>query len=108
MVVTSQTLYAATAASAKEYAILLAMGIPRKRVTATVLVQSFWVGLFGVLIAYPTVHGLAYVGRFLGVVIPLPWDLLGVAAAVTLGMAMFAGFMALRSVRRIEPMSLLR
>jgi putative ABC transport system permease protein len=108
MVVTSQTLYAATAASAKEYAILLAMGIPRRRVTATVLVQSFWVGLFGVLIAYPTVHGLAYLGRFLGVVIPLPWDLLGVAAGVTLVMSLFAGFMALRSVRRIEPMSLLR
>jgi putative ABC transport system permease protein len=108
MVVTSQTLYAATAASAKEYAILLAMGIPRRRVTATVLVQSFWVGLFGVLIAYPLVHGLAYLGRFAGVIIPLPWDLLGLAAAVTLVMALFAGFMALRSVRQIEPMSLLR
>src|SRR5207244_3345061 len=54
-VVTSQTLYAATAASAKEYAILLAMGIPRRKVTLTVLVQSFWVGLFGILVAYPTV-----------------------------------------------------
>lgn len=108
MVVTSQTLYAATAASAKEYAILLAMGIPRRRVTATVLIQSFWVGLFGILVAYPTVHGLAYLGRFAGVIIPLPWQLLALAGVVTLVMALFAGFMALRSVRRIEPMSLLR
>ena len=108
MVVTSQTLYAATAASAKEYAILLAMGIPRRRVTMTVLVQSFWVGLFGVIAAYPMVHGLAYVGRFIGVNIPLPWKLLSVAAVVTLVMALLAGLMALRSVRRIEPMSLLR
>jgi putative ABC transport system permease protein len=108
MVVTSQTLYAATAASAKEYAILLAMGIPRRRVTATVLIQSFWVGLFGIVVAYPTVHGLAYLGRFAGVVIPLPWQLLTIAAVVTLVMSLFAGFMALRSVRRIEPMSLLR
>jgi putative ABC transport system permease protein len=106
--VTSQTLYAATAASAKEYAILLAMGIPRRRVTATVLIQSFWVGLFGIVVAYPTVHGLAYLGRFAGVIIPLPWQLLTIAAAVTLVMSLFAGFMALRSVRRIEPMSLLR
>lgn len=108
MVVTSQTLYAATAASAKEYAILLAMGIPRRRVTATVLVQSFWVGLFGIVFAYPTVHGLAYVGRFAEVQIPLPWPLLAIAAGVTLVMSLLAGFMALRSVRRIEPMSLLR
>jgi putative ABC transport system permease protein len=108
VVVTSQTLYAATTASAKEYAILLAMGIPRRRVTATVLIQSFWVGLFGVLFAYPVVHGLAWMGRFVEVIIPLPWELLAVAAAVTLVMALVAGLMALRSVRRIEPMSLLR
>jgi putative ABC transport system permease protein len=108
MVVTSQTLYAATTASAKEYAILLAMGIPRRKVTLTVLIQSFWVGLFGLVAAYPTVHGLAYLGRFFGVLIPLPLNLLATAAVVTLVMAMFAGFLALRSVRRIEPMDLLR
>jgi len=107
-VVTSQTLYAATTASAKEYAILLAMGIPRQRVTRTVMVQSFWVGLFGILLAYPTVHGLAEMGRLAGVVIPLPWELLAIVAVVTLVMSLLAGLVALRSVRKIEPMSLLR
>lgn len=107
-VVTSQTLYAATAASAKEYAILLAMGIPRSKVTLTVIVQSFWVGLFGILLAYPTVHLLAELGKFAEVIIPLPWELLGVAAGVTMVMSMVAGLIALRSVRQIEPMSLLR
>ena len=107
-VVTSQTLYAATAASAKEYAILLAMGIPRSKVTMTVLVQSFWVGLFGIAFAYPLVHGLAYLGRFLGVQIPLPWEILVIAGTVTMVMSMLAGLVALRSVRRIEPMDLLR
>ncbi|HKB01239.1 MAG TPA: ABC transporter permease [Gemmataceae bacterium] len=108
MVVTSQTLYAATTASAKEYAILLAMGIPRRKVTATVLVQSFWVGLFGIVLAYPVVHLLAYAGRLVEVIIPLPWELLALAAGVTLVMALIAGLVALRSVRQIEPMSLLR
>jgi putative ABC transport system permease protein len=107
-VVTSQTLYAATTASAKEYAILLAMGIPRQKVTRTVLVQSFWVGLFGILLAYPTVHGLAEMGKFFGVVIPLPWQLLVIAAGVTMVMSLLAGLVALRSVRKIEPMNLLR
>jgi putative ABC transport system permease protein len=107
-VVTSQTLYAATAASAKEYAILLAMGIPRWRITLTVLVQSFWVGLFGILLAYPTVHGLAWLGRLLNVQIPLPWEILAIAGGVTMVMALVAGLFALRSVRSIEPMTLLR
>src|SRR5216110_2862753 len=44
-VVTSQTLYAAVAASLREYAILQALGIPRWRMAATVVAQSFWVGL---------------------------------------------------------------
>jgi putative ABC transport system permease protein len=107
-VVTSQTLYAATAASAKEFAILLAMGIPRWRITMTVIIQSFWVGIFGVIAAYPIVHGLAFLGRYLDVVIPLPWELLVGTGVITMVMAMFAGLVALRSVRGIEPMSLLR
>jgi putative ABC transport system permease protein len=108
MVVTSQTLYAATAASAKEYAILLAMGIPRRKVTRTVIVQSFWIGLFGVILAYPAAQLLAFLGRFLEVMIPLPWLLMAFAAGVTLVMSLIAGVLALRSVRRIEPMTLLR
>lgn len=107
-VVTSQTLYAATTASAKEYAILLAMGIPRWRITGTVLVQSFWVGLFGVMVAYPCILGLVELGKFLDVTIPLPWELLTFAGGITLVMALFSGLIALRSVRTIEPMSLLR
>src|SRR5205814_8094454 len=57
-VVTSQTLYAATAASMKEYAVLRAMGIPRWRMALTVLAQSFWVGVAGVALAIPTVFAL--------------------------------------------------
>ena len=56
-VVTSQTLYAATTASAKEYAILLAMGIPRAqgdgdRARAIVLGRA----VRHRCSAYPTVH----------------------------------------------------
>ena len=54
-----------------------------------------------------TAAGLGF-GRFAGVMIPLPWPLLAFAAGVTLVMSLAAGVVALRSVRRIEPMSLLR
>jgi putative ABC transport system permease protein len=108
MVVTSQTLYAATTASSREFAILLALGIPRWRVSLTVLIQSFWIGVIGVIVAYPTVHGLAALAAVGGVNVLLPPWLLGGAAGVTMVMAMISGLLALRSVRQIEPMTLLR
>jgi putative ABC transport system permease protein len=107
-VVTSQTLYAATAASLKEYAVLRAMGIPRWRMSAMVLAQSFWVGIFGIALALPTVYGLAQVGNELGAKVLLPWQLLTLAVGVTMLMAMLAGLAALRSLRLIEPVALLR
>jgi putative ABC transport system permease protein len=107
-VVTSQTLYAATAASLKEYAVLRAMGIPRWRMAATVLAQSFWVGVAGVALALPTVFGLAQVGNELGAKVQLPFELLALAIIVTMVMAMLSGLAALRSLRLIEPVALLR
>ena len=107
-VVTSQTLYAATAASMKEYAVLRAMGIPRWRMALTVVAQSFWVGVAGVALAIPTVFALAHIGGELGAKVMLPWELLTVSVGVTMVMALLSGLWALRSLRLIEPVALLR
>lgn len=107
-VVTMQTLYAATIASAKEYATLFALGIPRGRVYRLVLAQAFWVGIFGVIVAYPVVQLLALGAEAAGTRVILRWEVLAGAAVITLGTAILAGLVALRSVRTIEPMSLLR
>lgn len=108
MVVTIQTLYAATIASAKEYATLFALGIPRWRVYATVLFQAFWIGIFGIAVAYPVVQLLAAGARAAGTQVILRWEVMAGTAVITMGMAMVAGLFALRSVRGIEPISLLR
>ncbi|HYV36509.1 MAG TPA: ABC transporter permease, partial [Gemmataceae bacterium] len=107
-VVTSQTLYAATAASFKEYAVLRAMGIPRWRMASTVLAQSFWVGVAGVAVALPSVYILAFAADEMGAKVLLPWQLLVLSVSVTMVMAMGSGLMALRSLRLIEPVALLR
>lgn len=107
-VITAQTLYSATAANAKEFAILLALGIPRWRISAMVLTQSFWVGVIGIALAYPVCLGLKYGARQVGADVDLRWEVLLGTAVVTVGMALAAGFFALRSVRQIEPMNLLR
>jgi len=108
MVVTSQTLYAATTASAREYAILLALGIPRWRVSWAVLTQSFWVGLLGVVVSFPAVFGLGELANLGGIKVRLPIELLAATVVITLTMAMISGLVALRSVRQIEPNTLLR
>lgn len=107
-VVTSQTLYAATAACQKEYAVLRALGIPRWRISAMVMAQSLWVGMLGLIVALPVVHGLASLCRSAGVPLQLPGWLQGATAGVTVVLAVFSGLMALRSVRLIEPATLLR
>jgi putative ABC transport system permease protein len=107
-VITSQTLYAATAASVREFAVLRALGIPRRRMVRMVLAQSFWIGIIGILLGLPAVFGLAWVAEMLGTKVILPETLLVATGAGTLAMAVLSGLGALRSLRLVEPAALLR
>lgn len=108
LVVTSQMLYAATAASLREYAVLRALGIPRWRMAAMVLMQSFWVGIFGIALAMPVVFVLGAAGNFAGARVVLPTWLFAGGNALTMTMALLSGLAALRSLRLVEPITLLR
>ncbi|MBY0514870.1 MAG: FtsX-like permease family protein, partial [Gemmataceae bacterium] len=88
--------------------ILLALGIPRGRIMGMVLAQSFWVGAIGISLAYPICLGLRQLALLGTVDVDLRWEVIVGTAVVTTGMVMLAGLLALRSVRQIEPMSLLR
>jgi putative ABC transport system permease protein len=107
-VVTSQTLYAATVASLREYAVLRAMGIPRWRMALMVLAQSFWIGAAGIALALPVAFGLSEVGNQVGAKVILRWWLVSGTVAVTMLMAVLSGLTALRSLRLVEPVNLLR
>jgi putative ABC transport system permease protein len=102
-VVTSQTLYAATAASQREFATLRAMGIPKWRLKFTVLAQSFWVGLFGVALAAPLTVLLAEMANNLGTNVRLHPVILLSAAGITMLMAVVSGLAALRSFQNVDP-----
>jgi putative ABC transport system permease protein len=102
-VITSQTLYAATAASQREYATLRAMGIPRWRLRFSVLAQSFWVGLFGILIAIPITLGLTEGANSMGTSVRLHPVILVGTAAITISMALGSGLAALRSFQKVDP-----
>ena len=102
-VVTSQTLYAATAASQREFATLRAMGIPTWRLQLTVLVQALWVGFFGLLVAGPLSFLLAVGANAIGTQVRLHPLVMLAAAAVTLVMALVSGLAALRSFQGVDP-----
>ncbi len=106
--VTSQTLYAATAASLRQYAVLDALGIPTWRMCAMVVNQSFWVGLLGIGVALPASLGSARIVESLGARILMPPWMLGTAALLTMVMALLSGLVSLRSLRQVEPAALLR
>jgi putative ABC transport system permease protein len=102
-VVTSQTLYAATAASQREFSTLRAMGIPRWRLKLNVLVQSFWVGLFGLCTAFPLVLLLSETANAMGTAVRLHPLILSSSAAITMLMALGSGLAALRSFQNVDP-----
>lgn len=102
-VVTSQTLYAATAASQREFATMRAMGIPGWRLQLTVLEQSFWVGIFGIIVAGPMTFILARMAEQLGTGVRLHPLILISAAGITLVMSLLSGLAALRSFQHVDP-----
>jgi len=106
-VVTYQTLRSATVASLKEYAVLRALGIPRFRMMLMVLSQSFWVGFAGIVVATPLIHFFAMIGN-IGAKVILPWWLWTSAISITMTVALMSGLLALRTLRNIEPVTLLR
>jgi putative ABC transport system permease protein len=106
--VTSETLYAAVLAQAKEFAVLEALGIPRRRVVGLVLSQSFWLGIGGAVTALPCTLALAWGALWMHTRVELSASILLLTFALTLGMALLAGLSALRPLRNIQPAKLLR
>ena len=87
---------------------LQALGIPRWRMALTVLAQSFWVGILGIAVAVPVVLLLTQGAEMVNAPLQLPSWLLALAVGVTMTMAMASGLAALRSLRLVEPATLLR
>jgi putative ABC transport system permease protein len=108
LAVTSETLYAAVLAQAREFAVLEALGIPGRHVAGLVLTQSFWLGVGGIVMALPCTVALARAALWVHTRVILSTEVLSLTFALTLGMAMLAGLFSLRPLRQIEPAKLLR
>lgn len=105
--ITSQTLYSATVAARREYAVLEAMGIPKFRVALAVMYQSFWVGVAGGILAVPFGWILVRMLFQFGVLAVFNiWLVLG-CSLMALVTAIVSGALSLRSLKLVEPAELL-
>ena len=107
-VVTSQTLYGATVAAARELAVLRALGIPRGRMRLFVLQQALCVGVLGIGVVIPGAYLLAALARQVGTNADLALWIVGSDIVLTLAMSLVAGLYAMRSLSHAEPTALLR
>lgn len=107
LVITSQTLAAAVAGSIKEYAALRALGFSMSALRSIVVAQSAWVGLAGLVIAAILATVLLAIARASAVPVILSAPMMGLAAALTAGVAIGSGVFAMRRVGRADPAALL-
>ena len=108
LAVTSQTLFSATQASIRQYATLNVLGISRRHIGLLVIYQSMGVGLIGISLSIPIDFALTWLASFIGAKVLLNYWLIVGTSAMSMATAMLAGVFALRSLRHIEPISLLR
>ena len=107
-VVTSQSLKTVVTGSAREYAVLNALGVSRSALGRVVVEQACWIGGLGLLLAALASLALLALARFYRVPVALSGQAL-LACALLIGMlALLSGLGAMRGLLRADPATLLR
>ncbi len=106
--ITSQTLIAAVNGSVREYATLNALGVGVAALRRVVLEQAFWVGALGLLGAIVLGILLLLLARSQDVPVVLNVPSAVACIVLVMGLAAVSGLAAMRSLRRVDPATLLR
>lgn len=107
-VVTSQSLTAVVAASAREYAVLNALGASVAALSRVVLEQAFWIGLIGLAVAAAVSTVLLGLAARHDVPVAMNATVAATCAALVGGLALVSGLLAVRGLLRADPALLLR
>lgn len=107
-VITSQTLIGAVNGSVREYATLNALGVGVGALRKVVLEQAFWVGALGLAGAVVLGALLLVAARSQDVPVVLNPAAALACIVLVMGQAAVSGMAAMRSLRRIDPATLLR
>ncbi|AVT14078.1 FtsX-like permease family protein [Paracidovorax avenae] len=107
-VVTSQSLMGVVAGSAREYAVLNALGVSRRSLGRLVIEQACWIGGLGLLLGAAASAGLLWLATSQGVPVAMtPATALACAGLVAL-VALLSGLLAMRGLIAADPSLLLR
>jgi len=107
-VVTSQSLTAVVAASAREYAMLNALGASMGALSRVVLEQAVWIGIAGLLVAAATGAALLTLAAQYDVPVAMTLPVAAACALVVSALALVSGLLSVRGLLRAEPALLLR
>lgn len=107
VIVTSQTLAAAVAASLKDYAALRALGFTLGALRAIVLAQTAWIAFAGVVLAGAMTVLLVGLARLKATPLVLTPPMAAGAIGLVVLVALGSGLWALRRVARADPAALL-
>ncbi|APW36571.1 ABC transporter permease [Rhodoferax koreense] len=107
-VVTSQSLMAVVAASAREYAMLNALGASLLSLSRVVLEQACWIGGLGLVVGGLASALLLRLAAWYDVPVDMNLPVALACAALVVGLALASGLIAVRGLSRAEPAMLLR
>jgi putative ABC transport system permease protein len=107
-VTTSQSLIGMVAGSAREYAMLNALGVSRRSLGRIVLAQSLWVGGLGLVIATLGSLALLRLATVYDVPVAMTIPMALTCMALVATVALLSGIIALRGLLRADPALLLR
>ncbi len=107
-VITSQSLLGVIASSAREYAMLNALGVSHRSLSRIVIAQSGWIGGAGLIVATLASTLLLASAATYGVPIHMNMVVASVCMALVITLALVSGLFALRGLMRADPTLLLR
>jgi len=107
-VVTSQSLRTVVMGSAREYAMLNALGVSRAALGRVVVEQSFWIGLLGFALAALASAALLGLAAYYRVPVALNAAAVAACGVLVAALSLLSGLGAMRSVLRADPSTLLR
>ena len=107
-IVTSQSLKAVVAGSAREYAVLNALGVSRASLGRVVVEQACWIGGLGFVLAALTSAVLLSVAATYRVPVALNMAAVLACAILIAVLSLLSGLGAMRSLLRADPATLLR
>lgn len=107
-VITSQSLLGVIASSAREYAMLNALGVSHRSLSRIVIAQSGWIGGAGLIVATLASALLLMAAAGYGVPIHMNLPVASICVALVITLALVSGLFALRGLMRADPTLLLR